>query len=98
MKKTILGLSFCLVFVVSATAQRQDGPPNENGKKGPPPASELLKKMDANEDGKLSKKEVKGPLKKDFAKIDANKDGFLSKTELEKMPPPPKRGQGQPRE
>ena len=42
--------------------------------------------MDANKDGKLSKKEVKGPLKDDFKKIDANEDGFLSKKEIEKMP------------
>ena len=39
--------------------------------------------MDANEDGKLSKKEVKGPLKKDFDKIDSNEDGFITKKELD---------------
>jgi Ca2+-binding EF-hand superfamily protein len=94
MKKIILGLSLCLVCANSATAQRQDNPQNQ---KHPPPISELLKKMDTNKDGKLSKKEVKGPLKKDFLKVDANKDGFLTKVELEKMPPP-KEGQGPPRQ
>lgn len=100
MKKIILGLSLCLICVVSASAQRyrQDNPPNEKNTKHPPPVAELLKKMDANKDGKLSKKEVKGPLKKDFKKVDANKDGFLTKVELEKMPPPPRERQGPPRE
>lgn len=51
-----------------------------------PTIEELFKQMDANKDGKLSKKEVKGPLKDDFKKIDANEDGFLSKKEIEKMP------------
>jgi hypothetical protein len=44
--------------------------------------------MDANEDGKLSKYEVKGPLEKDFAKVDTNEDGFLSEKELEKTTKP----------
>ena len=96
MKKTILGLSLFLTFAVSTATQAQDRPNNPNAEKGPPPASELLKKMDANEDGKLSKKEVKGPLKKDFSKVDVNKDGFLSKSELEQMPAPKGR-QGPPR-
>ncbi|WP_397447931.1 hypothetical protein [Polaribacter sp. R77954] len=49
---------------------------------------QLLKDLDTNEDGKLSLKEVKGPLKKDFKKIDTNEDGFLSKEELAKAPKP----------
>jgi Ca2+-binding EF-hand superfamily protein len=40
------------------------------------------------EDGKLSEKEAKGPLKRDFDKIDSNEDGFISKEELEKAPKP----------
>lgn len=51
--------------------------------------------MDANEDGKLSKEEVKGPLKNDFTKIDTDEDGFLSKEEIEQVPKP-ERGQGRP--
>ena len=53
--------------------------------------------MDADEDGKLSKKEVKGPLKNDFSKIDTNEDGYLSKEELEKAPKPERQGQGRSR-
>ena len=57
----------------------------------PPTFSELLKKMDANEDGKLSKKEIKGPLKDDFSKVDTNEDGFISKKEFQKAPKPKRR-------
>lgn len=40
--------------------------------------------MDKDEDGKLSKEEIKGSLKNDFAKIDTDKDGFLSREEVKK--------------
>lgn len=62
---------------------------NDRGTRGRPSrpsVKQLMKMMDANEDGKLSKDEVKGPLEKDFAKVDTNEDGFLSKKELEKAP------------
>jgi Ca2+-binding EF-hand superfamily protein len=49
--------------------------------------------MDANGDGKLSKKEVKGPLQRDFAKVDTNEDGFITEKELENAPKP-ERGRG----
>jgi Ca2+-binding EF-hand superfamily protein len=57
-------------------------------KQKPPTFSELLKELDKNEDGKLAKAEVKGPLKENFTKIDTNEDGFISKEELEKAPKP----------
>lgn len=57
-------------------------------RKEPPTFTELLEKMDKNEDGKLSKDEVKGPLKNDFDKVDTDEDGFISKEELEKAPKP----------
>ncbi|MCL7764664.1 YHYH protein [Polaribacter sp. Z014] len=44
--------------------------------------NELLEMMDTDKDGKLSKTEVKGPLKLQFSKVDTNKDGFLTKEEL----------------
>lgn len=80
---TVLALG---VFTSQAQQDRQE-------RKEPPTAAELIKKMDKNEDGKLSKEEIKGPLEKDFDKIDTNEDGFLSKEELEKAPKP-ERGQG----
>ncbi|MCK0156777.1 EF-hand domain-containing protein [Cellulophaga sp. F20128] len=53
-----------------------------------PTIDELFKQMDTNEDGKLSKKEIKGPIKDDFSKIDTDKDGFITKKEMEKAPKP----------
>ena len=84
--KTILMTTFAvLIFAVSGCAQgHQNGELNQE----PPSVEELLRHMDANEDGKLSKKEVKGPLKNDFNKVDLNEDGFLTREEIEKAPRP----------
>jgi len=84
-----LMLSALLMVFGMLTSNAQSG---ENGKsKTPPTATETLKKMDVNEDGKLSKDEVKGPLKDDFTKIDTDEDGFISEKELEKAPKPKRR-------
>lgn len=64
---------------------------NRGERKERPAFKELLEKMDANEDGKLSKKEVKGPLKEHFAKVDADEDGFITEEELKKAPKPKRR-------
>jgi len=53
-----------------------------------PSSDELMSKMDANGDGKLSKSEVRGPLQNDFDQLDLNGDGFLSLTELNNAKPP----------
>jgi Ca2+-binding EF-hand superfamily protein len=63
-------------------------PQGQEGKK--PTAAELVKQMDADKDGKLSKTEVKGPLKMILLKCDTDKDGFLSLEELKKAPKPEK--------
>ena len=60
-------------------------------RKAPPTFKQLIKEMDANEDGKLAKDELKGPLKKDFAKIDTNEDGFISEKEFKNAPKPERR-------
>ena len=57
-----------------------------------PTVDEVFTQMDSNKDNKLSKKEVKGPLKDDFSKIDTNEDGFISKEELKKAPKPERKG------
>ena len=86
------GMLFVLMaglFSMGANAQSSD---ENKSKQEPPSTEELLKMMDSNKDGKLSSKEVKGPLKDDFTKIDTNKDGFLTKEELEKAPKPNGKG------
>jgi len=45
--------------------------------------AQLMKRADADGDGKLSMEEAPPFLKKHFAKIDTNGDGFLDKAELE---------------
>ena len=86
--KLIFSTLLMVFGIVSTNAQSK-----ENGQpKTPPTAKELIKQMDKNEDGKLSKAEVKGPLKDDFKKIDTNEDGFLTIEELEKAPKPKRKG------
>lgn len=65
-------------------AQSQD----KQERKAPPTFKQLLKEMDANEDGKLAKDELKGPLKEDFSKVDTNEDGFITKKEFDNAPKP----------
>ncbi|GHC57746.1 hypothetical protein [Ulvibacter litoralis] len=83
LKRGIVTMVIALAFTSYASAQSEKGQP-----KTPPSAEELLKQMDKDEDGLLSKEEIKGPLKDDFDKVDSNEDGFLSKEELEKAPKP----------
>jgi hypothetical protein len=53
-----------------------------------PSIKDMLNDMDQDKDGKLSKNEVKGPLKDDFLKIDTNSDGYISEEEFNKAPKP----------
>lgn len=87
MKKLILSAVFFL-GVISVTAQQSERPNQEPGGNKPPSAKQVIKDMDTNKDGKISKDEAKGPLKDDFSKIDTNKDGFISLEELKKAPKP----------
>ncbi|WP_282121631.1 YHYH protein [Algibacter mikhailovii] len=54
------------------------------GQGGRPNAAQLMERLDENNDGKLSKAEVKGPLSANFLKVDANKDGYITAEELKK--------------
>lgn len=45
-------------------------------------ADHLIKNLDADKDGKISKAEAKEQLKADFDRIDLNHDGFLDRNEL----------------
>lgn len=87
MKSGLIALSLALLsFGVMAQQNR-----GERKERTPPTFAELLKEMDKNEDGKLSKKEIKGPLKEDFDKVDTNEDGFITEEEFKKAPKPKRR-------
>lgn len=42
----------------------------------------LIKRLDLNQDGMISKEEAKGLVKEHFEKLDVNKDGFVDRNEL----------------
>jgi Ca2+-binding EF-hand superfamily protein len=44
----------------------------------------IIKDLDSNHDGKISRDEARGLLREDFDQIDTNKDGFLDRDELRK--------------
>lgn len=73
-----------LFFSTNSFGQSQ----NSRERRERPTFAELIEKMDANEDGKLSKDEIKGRLKERFDVIDADEDGFITEEEFEKAPKP----------
>ncbi|MFB9053660.1 EF-hand domain-containing protein [Formosa undariae] len=81
--KTVLGIAFVSICSVQSMSAQDKG-----DRKEPPIAEELIQKMDANEDGKLSEDEIKGPLKEHFSDIDTDEDGFLTLKELKEAPKP----------
>ncbi|EPR72166.1 hypothetical protein ADIWIN_3005 [Winogradskyella psychrotolerans RS-3] len=83
--KTVV-LTFGIAIFMSNSVFGQTG--NKQDRKKPPTFKELIKEMDANEDGKLSKTEIKGPLKEHFSEIDTDEDGFITEEEFEKAPKP----------
>ncbi len=83
-KTVLVAFGITLLCSSSSFAQSQ----NRQERKEPPTFEELIEQMDVNEDGKLSKNEIKGRLKKDFAKIDTDEDGFITAEEFEKAPKP----------
>lgn len=96
-KVSILTLAVGALTACNLTSNQaqEHGKQRQKGTR-PPSISELFIQMDTNKDGKLSKREVKGPLQNDFSKIDSNGDGYLSKTELEKAPKPQRETQRKP--
>ncbi len=91
LKSAILAFGTVLLMTNTSFGQSDD----KRERREPPTFKELLEKMDANEDGKLSKKEIKGPLKEHFDKVDADEDGFITEEELAKAPKPKRRKAGQ---
>ncbi|MGB5554465.1 MAG: EF-hand domain-containing protein [Flavobacteriaceae bacterium] len=88
-KLGVLVLALSLFASCKMNAQNSN---NKQERKEPPTTAELFKQMDKDEDGLISEKEAKGPLKNDFAKIDTDEDGFLSTEEVEKAPKPKREG------
>lgn len=46
---------------------------------------QMLRRMDTNKDGKISREEAKAPLLESFDRIDTNKDGYLDRQELRRL-------------
>lgn len=87
LKLVVVTVLFMGFGVATSNAQSKGERPQK-----PPTFSELLEKMDSDEDGKLAKSEVEGPLKDSFDTVDADEDGFISEEELKKAPKPKGRG------
>ncbi|APX99806.1 EF-hand domain-containing protein [Lacinutrix venerupis] len=85
--KTVV-LTFGIAVLISNSSFGQS---EKRQEKKPPTFSELIKEMDKDEDGLLSKTEVKGPLKEGFSEIDTDEDGFISEEEFKKAPKPKRR-------
>src|SRR5438876_6885010 len=85
--KRILAFATVALFIAGSQgpAQSKDdkAPPKKFlGKTAEEIVENLLKIMDADMDGKISRKEAKGKLAEDFEKVDTNKDGYLDRKEL----------------
>ncbi|MFD2916145.1 YHYH protein [Psychroserpens luteus] len=93
-----LRLTLVLVFIIILVSCKQVTKSIDNNTNEPeeerPSVAGLLSEMDANNDEKLSKSELHGPLLNDFSKIDKDNDGFLTKEELESAPRPERRASG----
>lgn len=87
LKTVLIVLGLTLFISHNSFGQSQ----NRKERREPPTFEQLLKDMDKNEDGKLSKDEIKGPLKENFDEVDANEDGFITEKEFEKAPKPKRR-------
>lgn len=92
--------SILSILALSATLQAADGdapkkPEAGKGKKAPPTPDQMIKNLDKDGNGTISKEEflASPQAKKDaakaeerFGKMDKNKDGSLSKEELTPKP------------
>ncbi|MBW1296490.1 EF-hand domain-containing protein [Aquimarina litoralis] len=94
MKSNLFNLGLIMTGVCLLTSCHSNAQSNDQKRpnRERPSVEEIFEMMDANEDGKLSKEEVKGPLKRDFTKIDLDEDGLITREELEKAPKPERKG------
>ncbi len=93
-KTLLLTVATAILGSLSINAQDAPKPPGENSPRGPggdPQArmDEMLKKLDTNGDGKVSKEEWLEFSRKEaddrYSKMDTNKDGSLDKAEMEEI-------------
>ena len=111
MKSTILTIAFAMIAGVALAADDKKADDAGKGKgKGDPAAraERMMKQLDTDKDGKISKEEFLaspmakkakgkgGDPEKNFDRLDANKDGFLTKDELGKMGKGKGKGKGKP--
>jgi Ca2+-binding EF-hand superfamily protein len=59
--------------------------PERNGQSGPPDFSQLLSRLDSNNDGKLQKAEAPERMAENFSRLDKDGDGALDSSEFERM-------------
>jgi Ca2+-binding EF-hand superfamily protein len=86
--RTVIALAGIVLLLAAAQGQTQskdDKAPPKKGPLGKTPeevVENLLKAMDTDKDGKISRAEAKGKMAESFDKIDVNKDGYLDRKEL----------------
>ncbi len=88
MKSNLLSTAVLIFGLAVLNVNSANAQSNDRERKEPPTFGQLLKQMDKDEDGKLSKIEIKGPLIDNFDKIDTDEDGFITETEFKKAPKP----------
>ncbi|CAZ97467.1 YHYH protein [Zobellia galactanivorans] len=74
-------LTFSILISCKSNQEKKE---QQEPNKQKPSSTQIISELDSNEDGKLSKSEVKGPIADDFTNIDSNNDGFLTLEELNK--------------
>jgi|GEM_PF-2909794 len=78
-------LALGVMMIASAVAQdRQRGEGRQRGERHGRGPGQMLKQMDKDGDGKISKEEFSGP-ERFFDRMDADKDGFITEKELAAM-------------
>jgi EF hand len=66
---------------------RGEGSPGGRQGEGPPSGDDIIKRLDRNGDGKISKTEFDGPSEH-FSHLDGDGDGYITCEEAAKAPPP----------
>jgi len=81
-KMNIQLIALCLLTAGTAMTKENRG----NGREAPT-AADFVKRLDKDNDGKVSKSEFDGPAEH-FSRLDKNSDGYISKDEAPAGPPP----------